>query len=301
MANAEEYENKKRKLQNVAPEYFLNLHLQETVYGNIKKCFKCLSNSASAVELKEDDDYLENSAIQFSDLLGQRRNGKVWICQTCFKGQDEVENQAQSVFKMKRRFDEDHDTFTFYPALRREHEEEHEDLNEVIPKVEDKFAFPSSIESLESFDGNEVLKLKSLSSYEVQKMLHSEDAVSFAAVEKLYENQLKKYQRMKEAGDMFSAQIIDKESRIISHLKQCDLDKRIVGSSSHKSSKNAEVQWKMSQFGSNCLFVEVDVPYNSSVEVTVLVNEGKVITVSYEGNECQELRKQYHVHGKKLL
>ena len=99
---------------------------------------------------------------------------------------------------------------------------------------------------------------------------------------------------MKEAGEIYSARIVDKEAKIISHVKQCTLDNRIVGSSAYKSSKNVEVQKKMVQFGSNSLFLEVSVPCSSSVEATSLVNEGKVITISYEGSESQELAKKYH-------
>ena len=56
----------------------------------------------------------------------------------------------------------------------------------------------------------------------------------------------------------------------------------------------------MAQFGSNCLFIEVHIPFSSSVEATTLVNEGQVVTISYAGSESQELEKHYHLHLGKL-
>ena len=225
--------------------------------------------------------------------------GKVWICQNCLKSKNATTNSERSMFRIKRRFDEQKEEFVYFPSLNYE-ENGAEEFYGTGPNVNDKFAFPTTVESLDSFGDNQNIQLKTLSSWQAQQMLYSGKEVSFEDVAKVYENQLRKYKQVKEAGEFYSARIVDKEAKIISHVKQCTLDNRIVGSSAYKSSKNVEVQKKMVQFGSNSLFLEVSVPCSSSIEATSLVNEGKVITISYEGSESQELGKKYHVHLGKL-
>ena len=297
--NATHHALKKQKLQNEPPEYFLNRHLQDTAFGNTKRCFKCSSNSGSAIQLKETDEYFQSSDTQFGDLLAHRRMGKVWICQICLKNKDDSTQTERSMFRMRRRFDEVKEEIVFYPSLQSD-EDEGAEAEETCPDVQDKFAFPTSIESLDSFEDLQNLQLKTLSSTEVQQMLYGEQEISVFSVEKVYENQVRKYKSAKEAGEIFSARIEDAEAKIISHVKQCILDNRISGSSAHKSAKNIEVQKKMAQFGSTCLFIEVHIPFSSSVEATTLVNEGQVITISYAGSESQELEKHYHLHLGKL-
>lgn len=293
--NADYWGNKKLRLENEPPEFYLNRHLQDTAFGNTKKCSRCSTNSGSAIELKHDHEYFQASDIQFPDLLEHRRMGKVWICQSCLKIEDSSANSKRSVFRIKRRFDEQKEEFVYYPSLHREENEE-EQFYETGPNPDDKFAFPTTIESLDSYEDNPNLQLKTLSSCVAQQMLYSGKEISYQVVEKVYENQLRKYKQAKEAGEIYSARIVDKEAKIISHVKQCALDNRIVGSSAYKSSKNVEVQKKMVQFGSNCLFLEVSVPFSSSITATALVNEGEVVTISYEGSESQELKKKYQVH-----
>ena len=101
LETAAKADKKRIRLENEGEEHFLNCLLQETMFANIRKCVKCMSNVISATEIDQDHEMVANGSIQIENLQVHRRSGKLWLCKFCSEKDKSVSKEKSNIFVMK--------------------------------------------------------------------------------------------------------------------------------------------------------------------------------------------------------
>ena len=288
---------KRRRLENESEGHFLHSLLKETMFTNVKKCVRCLSNVHSATEINEDHRLFSEETINLETTFTHRRFGQFWLCKFCDEKNPTDLAVRSSIFELKAAT-VPNGTTVFIPNLIQdendgdvENENEAEEHRVLDPRS--KVSFPNGNESLNSFPE---VQFKSQSGFQIQQLLHKGNNISCDTLTLLYEHQLNKYKRSKSRQELFVGQVVNEETRTLASLKLCSTDKSISGSSLWYNKQDSDVKWKMKQLGPFALFVEIKLPLNSSTIASVLSQNGKAISVELIGAVSQEFSRVYQVH-----
>ena len=297
LENAAKADKKKIRLENEGEEHFLNCLLQETMFANIRKCVKCMSNIILATEIDQDHEMFANGSIQIENLQVHRRSGKLWLCKFCSEKDKSVSKEKSNIFVMKAT--EAGGNILYIPKLIgalgiEENDDVDQEQNPGIIDPSSKVSFPVGTESLSSYPSS--VQLKSLSGFQIQQLLHQSRPITSDNLSLLYEHQLHKYKKSKASQDLYVGKIKDTASRTLTNAKPCSNARRISGSALWKSKQDLDVHSRMSQLGPHALFIEIDLPLKSSVMASVLSQENKVVSVEMVGGMTHELERVYKVH-----
>ena len=200
---------KRRRLENESEGHFLHSLLKETMFTNVKKCVRCLSNVHSATEINEDHPLFSEGTINLEVTVTHRRFGQFWLCKFCDEKNPSDLAVRSSTFELKAST-VTNGTTVFIPNFVRdeidgdmESQNEAEEHRAQIPQVLDpgaKVSFPNGNESLNSFPE---FQLKSQSGFQIQQLLHKGNSISCDTLTLLYEHQLNKYKRSKSRQELF--------------------------------------------------------------------------------------------------
>ena len=293
--------HKKARMSIDPIECYINRHLQETAFGNVKKCCNCECNIMNAEEIQRNSALIENLGYDFSKFKQHRRIEKFFLCKSCSKTKNDVPFVSpQCEFLMLK--EEEDSSITFYPILKENYDNTELDnqilnLNALSKPI--KILFPCSMDSLNSY--SEDIKLKSLTQYEIQNLLYGKLVPTSELLSLLYQNHLAKYLRAKSSEDFFYGEISDMNSKMLSKVQQCSGEHRIRGSDAWTQLVNEDWKWMMKQTGQNCLFVTLELPVDIKIIATDMIQKGHVISVSYTGGPSQELERHYFIHTGILL
>ena len=286
--------NKKKKLEEQPMEYSLNSFVRETTNLNYTMCAKCKSSiTSSFMEIDEDTECIRSNQFDLPTLQENQRLGKTYLCQYCLSNEESNQAVKKSIFKFIPNIQAD--KVILVPAIKDEHDDM--DTKEVFLKEDGKLVkvmLPTSISSLGSFELN--VKPQTLSSFEIQKVLNGEEKITNETLALAYENQLSKYKRLKDTTDMFSGRISDEANKMLSNVKLSPNESRLCESDAWHHARARNVEFKMIQRGTYCLYVEINIPMNLHVIAQKLIQDGKVISLDFEGQVSQEHNFKYFVH-----
>lgn len=283
--------SKRLKLQEEPMENSFNSLLTETSYLNFKKCSNCLSNIDSAVDIDEDSDVIIQGYFDMQTLQANRRLEKVWLCKFCLR--NEKSSEQKSIFKMLTV--EQEDKVVYYPVLKDDGGDLDDRQLELLENGKTvEIMFPTSIASLNSFDQN--INPKSLSNFDIQKTLFSGKKISCEVMSQVYEHQLSKYKKLKLSTDIYSGEISDEASKLLSNVRLCPNESRISESDAWNTARTRSLEFKMAQRGNFCMFVQVEIPISLQLIANKMIQDGKVLNVDYVGEVNKELQLNYYLH-----
>ena len=282
-------------LQNEPPETALNAHLHKTLFSNYKTCIGCLSHLTAAEEVTRDSDCVKMGHYSLEDKSYLKRFGKFWICGHCKSGAD---NHQTDTPMLEMTLKVEGDDVTFFPK-KTEEEDEAAEIDD-LPEMEDVsgriyIMLPFSTECLKETPVD--AGTKSLSTFQIQNLLYSEEPFSFGEASLLYQHQLLKFNRARNNNDLFFGKVESVQAKTLVGVKMCSQEKKIVGSNGWRKSQHQDLKWKRVQLGSFCLRLSVSVPIQNQPSIaTHLTQKGRVLTATLQGDENGEMRRKYFVH-----
>ena len=301
LENAAKADKKRMKLENEGEVFFLNRLLQETMFANIRKCIKCLSNVNLATEIDQDHEMVVNGSLQIENFQGNRRSGKFWLCKFCSDMDKSCLKEKSDTFVMKATQAQGDDTTLYIPEVfealeveENENVDQEQEPNLDIIHPSSKVSYPVGTESLSSYPSN--VQITSLTGFQIQQLLHQGKPLTSQNLSILYEHQLHKYKKSKASQDFFFAKIVDGATRTLTNAKPCSADRKISGSAMWRSKQDLDVHSRMAQLGPYALFIEIDLPLKPSVVASVLSQEKNVVTVEMVSGMTHELERVYKVH-----
>ena len=287
-------ENKRRKYdedRNKSMESFLNTHLMSTTFANVKLCIQCYSNVQDASEV--------NHQIENKEDL---RLNKLWICTFCDREVNFEELTAPGV-KMRSIVSEDGGEITFVPDFGQidDEIEAENDTQSAADRSEQmiKVILPCSVKSLSNLDPN--VSARGLSPLNVQRLLYrSGRLIDEEFLGHIYMNQIAKYRSAETNADLFCGKIDNQNinTKVLSSVNPCSKEHRIKGSDEFRRRQVDDIKWRMVNLGRYCLKLKVEFPLiNLQTVMTSLVQQGKIVTVSYSGDRANELHQSYTIHA----
>ena len=113
----------------------------------------------------------------------------------------------------------------------------------------------------------------------------------------MYQNQLSKYQSVKLTGDLFFGKVKNNENKTLISVKKQAADAQIQGSDRWLEVQEDNLATMSREFGKLHVKIEVMVPQKTNdVLATVLMQQGIVVSIDYEGDPAQEQTVKYLVH-----
>ena len=113
----------------------------------------------------------------------------------------------------------------------------------------------------------------------------------------IYENEASKYKALKDFGERYEATIVDNSKRILKNAQQVINDSNVVASDSWRRKQVNDHFSRLNQLGSIFIHLNIQLSRESDdVIATVLVQEGKVVTVDYFGDPTNIMKTNYNVH-----
>ena len=153
--------------------------------------------------------------------------------------------------------------------------------------------FPTSIEALKIEPNVPIKTMKDMNIliYRGDKSFEANDVAC------MYQNQLSKYQSVKLTGDLFFAKVKSTENKTLTSVKKQAADAQIQGSDRWLEVQEDNLATMSREFGKLHVKIEVIVPKKTDdVLATVLMQQGIVVSVDYEGDPAQEQTVRYLVH-----
>ena len=285
--------NKRQKYdeeRNKSMECFLNTHSISTALANVKLCIRCYCNVQDAFEVDLDIDNKEDF----------RRLNRLWICRFCNQ-EVELEEMTAPTVRMTPIESEDGGEVTFVPDFGQIVNETEIDPQSAADRRQQviKVILPSSVKSLSNLDLN--VSARGLSPFNVQRLLYRNGRlIDEGFMAHIYINQITKYQSAETNADLFYGKIDDLNinRKVLSSVKPCSKEHEIKGSDDFRRRQIDDVKWRMETLGSYCLKLTVSFPLiNIQTVMTSLIQQGKIVTVSYSGDRANELHQSYTIHA----
>ena len=287
------------KSSNISENEALLNHRRNTALGNYRKCIDCRGNFTESSTIGVDEDQVEFSFLK--DMPELRRMSKFSICVPCHKKREsgDTENaQAERDFSSFMTVHNINNSVIYSPIIdepepAEDIEFENSDLQDDEPGgTKLMVMFPSNFGCL--FQGNDHGKP---SPAVLSRALYKCEEVSLQDVGILYNNQINKYRTVVENNDRFTGVIQDHENRILSNLVQKPDDSGIRGSDKWFEYQSESFKRRFYQLGQTAFRVEVEFPVrNIETIATNLLIDGFSITLSFEGDDCNEVETKYWVH-----
>ena len=286
-----EYESAKNKrdgeINSRTEVDLLNSFRQATSLANCLQCYKCRANytpgSRRLEEVKFNGEIPEN--FQTPEMLERRRFQKYHICSLC-KNNTKASDVKDSPVKLKMK--ESGDSLVFAPFDMDEDLTQRDIGNSLVTCI-----LPCSIECLNFIDSQ---TFKSRENNIGAMYQVNTDLVNLLNL--IYENEVHKYKQLKNKGDRFEGIIGSLSSGVLESAHKVVNDSLLTGSESWRRIQYLNLQPRIQQIGSLCVYVSVSVPFDKAdVVATSLMQEGSVITVEYVLDSTKEMSTRHYVHN----
>ena len=271
----------------------LNEFRENCSFGNYRHCVACKSNfrEYGARPIKKTEDVFESLGLRNPDKMCLRRFETFYLCNYCEKkiaepnNSEEVEHSNRSKFLGEF---VDGDSVVFYPL-----KENGTRDNTKVTELEVKIMFPTCMEAIS--EDAEYKNTKPVST-ELRK-LYGAFGIDRSQILTFYLNELEKYKRVKEKGDMYTASIQNLASRKVENVEKITSCLNITGSNDWFQNCANRLQNRQEQFGFLHLTIEMKLlPTSLDVIATCLLQEEIPVTLDKESLPTGEFRNIYYVH-----
>ena len=289
------------KANNISEIEAIKIHRMETALGNFRKCVVCQSNyiESSTLYVNEEDE--EFSFLREKPEL--KRMGKFSICVTCSKrkeGDMERSDVAIKDYSLSMKVDRVPGGEIY--SLKTSVEEEGYSADENAERTSDEVTsrgsrlttvmFPVNVSC--AFPENEIAKPSAAS---VSQTIYRCKEVSLHDIGTLYFNQIAKYRAALDNSKIFTGSIEDENNKILTNLQPFPDDFKIRGSDKWYEEQTSNNQKRFQQLGQSAFRVEIEIPLdNKEAWATNMLNEGICITVTFTGDDTNEVDTQHWVH-----
>ena len=291
-----EKEKKKREV-NKTEEMSLNEFRHSTALSNYAKCLFCKSNRLlSEVTIVEEDEILNMEEMKDIDFKTLRRAEKYFRCSSCTQNRPKSFNYPDNLIIRMESRQEDGCT-KLVPTVTQDLVLNGEQ-REVLPAENTTVFFPCNMDSVDFAPTVPVKSVKEmpLLIYNTEKKFIMKDLAT------LYQNHLSRFKSAKVTGDLFSGKVKSKEEKLLSNVKKISSAIRIQGSDDWLDARWVDVSEMLRQLGKLAWKVEVKISNKSpAVVATVLMQQGVVISTTFEGDATQEQKINYMVHTGTLI
>ena len=294
--------------RNISEKEAIKVYRTETSLGNYVKCIKCKANliKSSTVIVDEEDE--EFSYLKESPEL--RRMSKFSMCVNCSKNQVE-EGVGGDLAGIDPAFDygsfikshsvvggkiyspfvvEDQEALPLNESSGSQSSQNDEQIGGVSFKT--TVMFPTNLGCL--LPDNDKVKPRSS---DVSHTIYKCQEVSLNDIGILYFNQVSKYRAALQSSKIFTGEIGDHGNKTLSNLMAVSDEFKIRGSDKWVEHQSSNLEKRFKQMGQTAFRVEVEIPLdNKETFATNLLIEGFCITVSFEGNDCNDIETKYWVH-----
>ena len=283
---------KNKREENETVETALNTFKMKTAMGNYAKCVlcQCNKNITEVTEILEKD--LQELGLEEEYYKPLRRATKYFKCNSCSNSVQSFTHHDGMLIRMKV-VHEDQE-LVWVPGRNSAFVAEGDvaEENSSSPEKLTVF-FPTSIEALKIEPNVPIKTMKDMNIliYRGDKSFEANDVAC------MYQNQLSKYQSVKLTGDMFFAKVKNNENKTLTSVKKQAADAQIQGSDRWLEVQEDNLATMSREFGQLHVKIEVIVPKKTDdVLATVLMQQGIVVSVDYEGDPAQEQTVRYLVH-----
>ena len=290
----ENVRTKNKREENETVETALNAFRMKTAMGNYAKCVLCQSNKniTEVTEFQEKD--LQELGLEEEYYKPLRRATKYFKCNSCSNSVQSFTHQDGMLIRMKV-VHEDQE-LVWVPGRNSAFVAEGDAAaaveNSSSPENLTVF-FPTSIEALKIEPNVPIKTMKDMNIliYRGDKSFEANDVAC------MYQNQLSKYQSVKLTGDLFFGKVKNNENKTLISVKKQAADAQIQGSDRWLEVQEDNLATMSREFGKLHVKIEVLVPQKTNdVLATVLMQQGIVVSVDYEGDPAQEQTVRYLVH-----
>ena len=290
----ENVRTKNKREENETVETALNAFRMKTAMGNYAKCVLCLCNKniTEVTEIQEKD--LQELGLEEEYYKPLRRATKYFKCNSCSNSVQSFTHQDGMLIRMKV-VHEDQE-LVWVPgrdsAFVAEGDAAAAIENSSSPENLTVF-FPTSIEALKIEPNVPIKTMKDMNIliYRGDKNFEANDVAC------MYQNQLSKYQSVKLTGDLFFGKVKNNENKTLISVKKQAADAQIQGSDRWLEVQEDNLATMSREFGKLHVKIEVMVPQKTNdVLATVLMQQGIVVSIDYEGDPAQEQTVKYLVH-----
>ena len=238
--------NRESVTENKQEHELLNTFRQDTSLVNIYHCYKCGSNFNHS-RYRVNPIKAENIEAEALDM-SRRRFQKFYICHRCENSTASCESNA-----FQSQITETHDFVIFKHYLSSNVDGETEThSNDSICSSKNIICFmPSTVDCIDNNHKN----VKSRS--DNPGIIYNPCAEIKDILAKIYENEVHKYKNAKLFGDRYSGVLGDKGQKVLKRTEKFISDASIVGSSNWKSHQFDNINARIQQLGSVCLFISV--------------------------------------------
>ena len=237
-------------------------------------CVNCSRTINSQVESPVQD-FSKNMSIKYMD------GGKIYFLQTAETDIGEASSE------------EDGDSSPANSAHVTVDGQENQEETEAVVNTKTSVMFPTNTGCLIQENNHMNFNVGSL----VQVVVNKCEEVSLNDVGILYFNQITKYRNVVNYNKRFVGEIENAESKILSNLKDLADDSQIRSSDKwceHQSGNNVK---RFVHYGRSAFLLEIKIPLdNVETLATNLLIDGFCLTVSFEGDDCNEEETRYLVH-----
>ena len=292
-ARALVYKKERREAQlNKSTASSLNDYITSIMLSNYKLCIICHSNFGeySAREVKKHDDLFEKLKLDDSSEKYLRRFEKFFVCNQCENdSEDRNEESFEQSLKLSEASTENH--IKFFPD-----EELGTLASQSVTEPMISLMVPTNLDSLGSVE--QLHKVKGRN--DVLRKIYESGNVTRSTISAIYENEVSKYKKMKEAEDKYVAVVKDFVTKELSDVEKLNNSSRITCSDGWFAQQKNEMNFRRDQFGSFHITVKIDLPPGSfDVMATNLIQEGFVVSIDKQGSSNGEFKLLYSVHDHK--
>ena len=290
----ENVRTKNKREENETVETALNAFRMKTAMGNYAKCVFCQSNKNITEVTEIQEKYLQELGLEEEYYKPLRRATKYFKCNSCSNSVQSFTHQDGMLIRMKV-VHEDQE-LVWVPGRNSAFVAEGDAAaaieNSSSPENLTVF-FPTSIEALKIEPNVPIKTMKDMNIliYRGDKSFEANDVAC------MYQNQLSKYQSVKLTGDLFFGKVKNNENKTLTSVKKQAADAQIQGSDRWQEVQEDNLATMSREFGKLHVKIEVMVPQKTNdVLATVLMQQGIVVSVDYEGDPAQEQTVRYLVH-----
>ena len=292
-ARIQEHEKEKRRKEiRTTEEMSLNEFRHSTALSNYAKCLFCKSNRLlTEVTIVEEDEILNMEEMKDIDFKTLRRAEKYFRCSSCTQNNPKSFHFPDNlIIRMEPRQE---DGCTKLVPTVTQNLVANDEQSEVLPAENTTVFFPCNIDSVDFAPAVPVKSVK-----EIPLLIYnSEEKFSMKDLATLYQNHLSRFKSAKVTGDLFSGRMKNVEEKLLSNVKKISSAIRIQGSDEWVDARWVDVSEMLRQLGKLALKVEVKLSNKSpAVVATVLMQQGVVISTTFEGDATQEQKINYMVH-----
>ena len=292
-ARIQEHEKEKRRKEiRTTEEMSLNEFRHSTALSNYAKCLFCKSNRLlTEVTIVEEDEILNMEEMKDIDFKTLRRAEKYFRCSSCTQNNPKSFHFPDNlIIRMEPRQE---DGCTKLVPTVTQNLVSNDEQREVLPAENTTVFFPCNIDSVDFAPAVPVKSVK-----EIPLLVYnSEEKFSMKDLATLYQNHLSRFKSAKVTGDLFSGRMKNVEEKLLSNVKKISSAIRIQGSDEWVDARWVDVSEMLRQLGKLALKVEVKLSNKSpAVVATVLMQQGVVISTTFEGDATQEQKINYMVH-----